>query len=129
MTPSRDSHVPLALVLVSLFSLALLSMAVERQVARSFTYISEIAEPARTLVSRAQVDLALEAAATRAFLLTRDATFSERHREARADRNAALSQLAAAARALGGRITMESEVGRGSTFSLWLPLRSAASAA
>ncbi len=89
----RRVDLPLLLVVVSLSSLALLPLATHRAIARTGRQISEIDEPARTLVRRMQLSLALEAASTRGFLLTRDPEYVATHGKARADRKRAYSAL------------------------------------
>ena len=92
---------PVALVLVSLLSLALLPMWTMQRTGALRDRVGIIAEPARTQLTRVQNAIALESAATRSFLLTGDTAASTQHFAARADRDEALARLQVLTRGLG----------------------------
>lgn len=107
---------PLALVLVSLSSLALLPMWTMNRTGTLRDRVGIIAEPARAQVTRIQNAIALESAATRAFLLTGDSAAAAHHFTARANRQRALARLHSLTRDLGPQV-------RGATDSLAGELR------
>lgn len=89
----RKAFLPLAVVLLSLISLAVLPW-LTMQRARSYREkVSTAAEPARALVTEIQGELALEAASNRAFLLTGDQDFATSHAQTLARRRKAMSAL------------------------------------
>src|SRR6266513_792251 len=96
------TRLPLVLVVVSLALLAILPFPVQWRINRLNAEIATVAEPARHSVTQVQGALALEAAGARGFLLTGDEQFVTRHREAKAERDAALSRLMPLVRRLGG---------------------------
>lgn len=101
---------PLALVLVSLLSLALLPMWTMNRTGRLRDRVGIIAEPARAQVTRIQNAIALESAATRAFLLTGDSAASAHHFRARTNRDRALARLESLTSDLGTDVRVATEV-------------------
>ncbi len=97
----RTALLPLALVLVSLLSLALLPMITMRSTQELRKRIAKVAEPSRSLVIQVQNALALESASARAYLLTGDRSSMEDRARAAADRERALLRLVPLARRLG----------------------------
>ncbi len=91
-TPPAVPVLPLAIVLFSLLSLAAVPILVERQVARLAREVLQVADPAREQVRGIQASLAMEMAGNRAYLLTGDVAYSQRHR-GRVQRQAALAEL------------------------------------
>jgi PAS domain S-box-containing protein len=92
---------PVALVLVSLLSLALLPVVSMRRTADLRTRISTVAEPSRALVTQIQNAIALESASARAFLLTGDRESIADHARASESLDRALQRLVPLARELG----------------------------
>lgn len=92
-TRSWKTRLPVAAVLVALFSLALLPVAIERRARGLWSEISDVAEPARTRLAQIQLGLAREAAGTRGFLLTGDKRYQESHEAARRLRRHAYREL------------------------------------
>jgi PAS domain S-box-containing protein len=101
---------PVALVLVSLFSLALLPMWTMKRTGALRDRVGITAEPARTQVTRIQNAIALESAATRSFLLTGDSAAPGQHFAARANLDEALARLELHSRALGTDVRIATAV-------------------
>jgi CHASE3 domain sensor protein len=104
MFAGRRAVLPLALVLISLSALALLPMWTMNRTGTLQARVGIIAEPARAQVTRIQNAIALESAATRAFLLTGDSAAAAHHFRARANRDRAQTRLHSLALALGPRV-------------------------
>jgi PAS domain S-box-containing protein len=98
------ARLPLILVLISLLCLVLVPILVQRRTAELWTEVSDIADPARALVTEVQLALALEIASTRALLLTGDERYADDYKEARARRDLAFDRLLPLARDLGDRV-------------------------
>jgi PAS domain S-box-containing protein len=110
MFAGRRAVLPLALVLISLSSLALLPMWTMNRTGTLRDRVGIIAEPARAQVTRIQNAIALESAATRAFLLTGDSAAATHHFRARANRDRALRTLQVLTRGLGTDVRIATEV-------------------
>jgi signal transduction histidine kinase len=93
MLRSVRSQLPVPLVILSLVSILLLPMLVERRLTAARTAIAENVRPCRVLVARMQLSLSSEAAGTRGFLLSGDQQYADEHGEARAERRRALADL------------------------------------
>lgn len=89
----RGSRTPLVLVLVSLTLAMIVPEVADRRISGLRHEINEVAEPARARVAEIQLDIALEAAARRGFLLTGDAELLQEIGTSRARRVAAQRQL------------------------------------
>ena len=101
---------PVALVLVSLLSLALLPMWTMRRTGTLRDRVGITAEPARAQVTRIQNAIALESAAARSFLLTGDSAASAQHFAARTKRDEALGRLELLSRGLGTDVRVATTV-------------------
>ena len=91
--PKPTVYLPLILALMSLLFLALLPMFIQSRIAAALDELSELMEPASTAVSDMQVAVALEAAGTRAFLLTGDERYATSHHNAQSVRRRAHAWL------------------------------------
>ena len=96
---------PFSLVLVSLLSLAVLHVLTNHRTERLRNRISTVTEPARALVTEIQSALALETAATRAYLLTGDVQSAVTRARAKEARGDALSRLVPFADQMGADVT------------------------
>ncbi|HEU4993528.1 MAG TPA: PAS domain-containing sensor histidine kinase, partial [Gemmatimonadaceae bacterium] len=96
--------IPLGIALVSLLSLLLVLLNVERRARAALERISSVTDPARAAVTEVELALAMEIAGTRGFLLTGDEEFATSHRQGRAARQRAQARLAPLARQLGAPV-------------------------
>jgi PAS domain S-box-containing protein len=110
MFAGRRAVLPLALVLISLSSLALLPMWTMNRTGTLRDRVGIIAEPARAQVTRIQNAIALESAATRAFLLTGDSAAAAHHVTARGNRERALARLHLLTRELGPQVRASTDI-------------------
>lgn len=94
---------PLALVLLSLLSLALLPLFIERRLAALRNRL-DTAESARHVATEIELGLAAEAAGTRGYLLTGDTRYAAAYRRARAARVRTQAALLALARQMGPEV-------------------------
>lgn len=85
--------VPLMLVLLSLLGLVVVPTMTQRRVESLRTKNVDVTAPAQRLIGRIQSEMAMELVATRAYLPTGDPRFAADYLNARAHKNAALSQL------------------------------------
>lgn len=97
----RSAKLPAAVVLASLIGLVIAQYVIQIHVGQQWEEISELGEPARTLVTAIQLAFGLEAAGTRGFLLTGDAHYADGYAEARRRRDAAYQKLIALTKRLG----------------------------
>jgi hypothetical protein len=98
-----STQLPSVLVVVTLFSLAVLPLFVARKIDALRDKITSVAEPARQLVTETQGILALQTAAARGFALTGKSEFAEAHDSVRARRREAEHQLLSLVPLLGER--------------------------
>lgn len=91
----------MAVVLASLIGLVIAQYVIQIQVGQQWAEISELGEPARTLVTEIQLALGLEAAGTRGFLLTGDAHYADGYADAGRRRDAAYQKLISLTKRLG----------------------------
>ncbi|HSJ32585.1 MAG TPA: ATP-binding protein [Longimicrobiales bacterium] len=84
-------------MVLSLLTLAALAIVVDQHLAELGDDISDVASPVRTAVREIQVELALETAGTRGYLLTGDSSFVRGHQRARTARKEAVARLQAVA--------------------------------
>lgn len=96
-----SSQLPLALVLISFLSLLLFPVLIQRRITELRRYIWQEINPAHTLITEMQLQLALEASGTRAYLLTGNPQYAALHRDARALRSQAYDRLFALASEIG----------------------------
>lgn len=89
----RSATVPVTIILASLIGLVIAQYVIQIRVGQRWAEISELGEPARTLVTEIQLALGLEAAGTRGFLLTGDRLYADAHADARRRRAAAYRKL------------------------------------
>jgi CHASE3 domain sensor protein len=94
-------YLPLALVIVSLVSAAIVPLLVQRRIAELRNEILSAVDPARQLVTELQGAVTLEVAAARGFLLTGDQDFAARHHQARSWRRQTEARLLLLAERLG----------------------------
>ena len=99
--PWQATRLPLLLVLLSLLTLVAVPIVIRNQVAAVRAEMSRIAEPALQEVDRIQLAIALEASATRGYLLTGDRRFLDRYHQALAAEDQALARLLPLAERLG----------------------------
>jgi PAS domain S-box-containing protein len=95
------------LVLVSLLSLVVAAVVVERRTARLWREISEVIEPAQARLGQVQLDLALQIAGIRGFLLTGHSLFAASYWNARANGLAEEARLASLAGQLDGQLAAD----------------------
>ena len=101
---SRSWRAPV-LVLLSLLSLALLPVLVDRRINELREEILLKIAPARGLIAETRAELAMEAAGTRGFLLTGDEQFAADFARAHANRVRVQAQLFSLVGELGSRVT------------------------
>lgn len=99
--PWRATRLPLLLVLLSLLPLVAVPIVIQNRASAVRAEISQIAEPALQEVDRIHIAIALEASATRGYLLTGERRFLERYHQARAADELASARLRPLARRLG----------------------------
>lgn len=99
--PWQTTRLPLLLVLLSLLALVAVPLVIRDRVAAVRAEMSQVSEPALQEVDRIQLAIALEASATRGYLLTGDRTFLDRYRQALDAEERALARLLPLARRLG----------------------------
>src|SRR6185503_2415478 len=104
---SWTTWLPLALVVISLLSLAFVPLLVQRRTNALRDQIASSAEPSRALIAEIQGSLALETAGARGFLLTGDEGFVARHREAQLRRRQAERRLLPLTQRLGPNVAQE----------------------
>jgi signal transduction histidine kinase len=92
---------PVTLVALSLLTLTALAVVVDRHIAELGAEISDVSNPARTLVREIQMSLSLETAGTRGYMLTGDSAFVRGHRRARMARQEATARLLVVAPSIG----------------------------
>jgi signal transduction histidine kinase len=102
-----STRLPLALVVVSLASLAVVPFLVERRGDALRDEVETTVEPARRRINEIQSSLALEVAGARGFLLTGDQEFAARYREARVRRRQAEARFLLLAQRLGPGVSAE----------------------
>lgn len=100
--PQRTATIPLVLIIASLVGAIALPWIVERRLTRLWTEVSEVADPARTVVADIQAAVGLEMAGTRGFLITRDPSYRDVYTAARARRQQASNELIALTATLPG---------------------------
>ena len=93
--PHRTATIPLVLIVVSLAAAIALPWVVERRLTALWTEVSDVADPARTLVAEIQAAVGLEMAGTRGFVITQDRSYQDVYAAARARRQAATNELIA----------------------------------
>jgi len=101
------TRLPLLLVLVSLGLALVVPRLAERRVIRLREEINAVAEPARARLAAIQLDLALEAAARRGYLLTGDRQLAREIATSRTRRHEAERQLEEYARRLDPQVSAE----------------------
>lgn len=101
---------PLTLVIVSLSSLAVVPMWTLSRTGALRHRVATVAEPARAQVTRIQNAIALESAASRAYLLTEDSAAAAQHFNARANRDRAIHALRELAPRLGPDVRATTDV-------------------
>ncbi|MBW3572888.1 MAG: HAMP domain-containing histidine kinase, partial [Gemmatimonadetes bacterium] len=102
--PAWVGSVASAFVLLALAALVIGPLLLQRYVAERRERVEEVADPARTLVRRVQLDLAREATALLLVSTTGAPEAAEAFREARLDEQAQLPQLRIYAEKLGGEV-------------------------
>lgn len=98
------ANVALAFVLLSLAALVAVPLAVQRQNDRLRTEVEDVAEPARTLVTRVQYAVAREMSALRGYLITGSPRSAQSYAEARALEQTAYAELEPLAQRLGPEV-------------------------
>jgi PAS domain S-box-containing protein len=91
-------------VLVSLISLVIAAVVVERRAAHLWSEIADVIEPAQARLGQIQLDLALQTAGLRGFLLTGDSLFATSYKTSRENGVAQEARLALLASQLDGAI-------------------------
>src|SRR5262245_53059516 len=97
--------IPLALAVLSLLSLVLILLGVERQTRSALQEFTEIVDPARAAVTTIALTLALERADVSGFLLTGDQRFVASHVDERRMRTRAQDRLLPLTEQLGQPIS------------------------
>ncbi|HEU4643506.1 MAG TPA: PAS domain-containing protein, partial [Gemmatimonadaceae bacterium] len=105
----RRARLAPALVLASLVLLAILPVLESYRMQQLWRELTTVIEPARSLVTRMQAALALEAAGTRGYLLTGEPRFAERFARARESRRSAEARLLPLARRIDPAIAARVE--------------------
>lgn len=103
----RKVVLPFVLVLVSLLSVVAAAFAVEWRTSRRWNEISELIDPARSMLGQIKLDLALETAGVRGFVLTGDSMFVTSHAHARANSLQSEAQLLSLAGRLGKEVVTD----------------------
>lgn len=96
--------IPLGIALVSLLSLLLVLLNVERRARAALERISSVTDPARAAATEVELALAMEIGGVRGFLLSGDEMYATSQHEARAVRQRAQARLATLARQLGPEV-------------------------
>jgi signal transduction histidine kinase len=105
-SPSRRALAPF-LVFGSLTALAVLPLLIQFRITRLRAEITEVADPARDLVTDLQLRLAMEAVGARGFLITGQDRYASVYEESKRERMRAYAELLTFTRRLGPPSTTE----------------------